>query len=73
MNKHRTRFVRLTVMMSSVMLLPGLTCVSRVTQTVGDGITAVGATGILGGISQTANAIGTGLAFLGDIVGLIAR
>jgi len=72
MLKRRTWPVRLGIVFSCALLLPGVTCVSSATQTIGDGITAAGASGILGNTGQAATAIGSSLHFLGDLVNLIA-
>ncbi len=74
MSRRRKRLlVRLTVVLSSGLFLPSATCVSRVADTVGDGFNFVGSTGVLGGNSQTATAIGSGLEFLGGLFDLIGR
>ena len=72
MLKRSRWFTRLGILFSCALLLPGATCVSSATQTLGDGITAAGASGILGSSGQAATAIGTGLHFLGDLVNLIS-
>ena len=73
MLRRQTWFLRLSVLLSCAVLLPSATCVSKATQTFGDGITAAGTSGILGTGGQAAQAIGTSVRFLGDLVGLFVH
>ena len=73
MGRYRQRlFVKCCIVLTSAVLLPSLTCVLKATQTVGDGLTALGSSGFLGDGGQAATAFGTGLTFLGDLIGLFS-
>lgn len=68
--RRKARFVRIAVLLTATVFAP-VACVSKVTQTFGDGLTAAGTAGILGPNSQVVSALGTSIAFFGDLVGLL--
>ena len=66
--RRRTPWVKVAALLSSAVLIPGLSCVTRVASTVGEGITAVGSAGVRG----TAAALETGISLVGGILGVLS-
>lgn len=60
----RTLWLKWAVLLSSAVFVPGLSCVTRAADVVGDGLTTVGAAGVRG----TATVIRSGIDLFGTIV-----
>lgn len=69
MTRRKLRLIKSTVAsVGAGFVFGSLTCVQNVADTVGTGLTLTGASGVLGGGSQAATAIGAGLDFLADMI-----
>jgi len=69
MIRRKIRWIKqATLVLGTGLVFGSLTCVQNVADTVGTGLSVTGATGVLGGNSQAASNIGTGLDFLADII-----
>lgn len=69
MTRRKLRWIKKAAMtLGAGFVFGSMTCVQNVADTVGTGLSITGATGILGGNSQTVSNIGAGLDFVADLI-----
>ena len=69
MTRRKLRWIKqATVALGAGFVFGSLTCVQNAADTIGTGLSITGATGLLGGNSQTVSTIGAGLDFLADLI-----
>jgi hypothetical protein len=72
MTRQKLRWIKkVTVALGTGAVFGSWTCVQNAADTIGTGLSLTGATGVLGGNSQTASTIGAGLDFLADFIRFI--